>query len=127
MSMRRVAASALVIVAGLLLGLARWLAPVDAPTRSGERAPAEQRAPDDARAPLDARVAPAALDDAGLARLDDALAQQIRAVVDSFDRTGRPPAGVAQGGRRGGPRGRFQNAEGRLPRRPPGHYSRRPK
>lgn len=40
----------------------------------------------------------------------------------AFDRTGSPPAGVAQGGRRGGRRGVFDNAEGRLPRRGPGYY-----
>ncbi|MCL4818082.1 MAG: hypothetical protein KJ067_03040 [Vicinamibacteria bacterium] len=39
-----------------------------------------------------------------------------------MDRTGRPPEGVAQGGRRGGQRGLFENAEGRLPRRPRGYY-----
>jgi guanyl-specific ribonuclease Sa len=46
---------------------------------------------------------------------------QIALVVRSLDETGAPPAGVAQGGRGG--RGVFQNAEGRLPRRPPGYYT----
>ena len=44
-------------------------------------------------------------------------------VVESMDRTGRPPAGIAQGGRRGGRRGEFQNLEGRLPAQPPGYYT----
>jgi guanyl-specific ribonuclease Sa len=43
-------------------------------------------------------------------------------VVAVLDRTGRPPAGIAQGGRRGGRRGLFENAEGRLPRQPRGYY-----
>jgi len=46
---------------------------------------------------------------------------QIALVVLSLDQTGTPPSGVAQGGRGG--RGVFQNAEGRLPRRPPGYYT----
>jgi len=37
-------------------------------------------------------------------------------------RTGRPPAGVAQGGRPGGKRGLFENGEGKLPPRPRGYY-----
>lgn len=48
--------------------------------------------------------------------------RQIADVVAAMDRTGRPPEGVAQGGRRGGQRGLFENAEGRLPRRPRGYY-----
>jgi len=40
-----------------------------------------------------------------------------------MDRTGRPPQGVAQGGRRGGTRGVFENAEGRLPRQAGGYYT----
>jgi guanyl-specific ribonuclease Sa len=52
-----------------------------------------------------------------------ALEEEIRAVVRSVDATGRPPAGVAQGGRRGRARGEFLNAEGRLPRQPPGYYA----
>jgi guanyl-specific ribonuclease Sa len=50
------------------------------------------------------------------------LDAQIREVVESMDRSGRPPVGVAQGGRRGGKRGVFENAERRLPVRPPGYY-----
>jgi guanyl-specific ribonuclease Sa len=55
----------------------------------------------------------------GDARLD----RQVLAVIESFERTGRPPAGVAQGGQRGGPPGQFANAEGRLPAHPPGYYT----
>jgi guanyl-specific ribonuclease Sa len=47
---------------------------------------------------------------------------QVAAVVASMDRTGRPPSGVVQGGRRGGRAGVFQNAERRLPVRAPGYY-----
>jgi guanyl-specific ribonuclease Sa len=39
-----------------------------------------------------------------------------------MDLTGRPPAGVAQGGRQGKERGVFQNLERRLPARPAGYY-----
>ena len=47
---------------------------------------------------------------------------QIERVVESMDATGVPPRGVIQGGRRGGARGVFQNAEGRLPRKPRGYW-----
>ncbi len=47
---------------------------------------------------------------------------QIQRVVEAIDRTGAPPAGVVQGGRRGGQKGLFQNAEGRLPRQPRGYW-----
>jgi guanyl-specific ribonuclease Sa len=47
---------------------------------------------------------------------------QIRKVVESMDRTGLPPAGVMQGGRRGSQRAVFQNLERRLPAKPPGYY-----
>jgi ribonuclease T1 len=54
---------------------------------------------------------------------DKRLDAQVRAVVVSMDEKGRPPEGVAQGGRRGGgARGIFDNAEGRLPRRSRGYY-----
>jgi guanyl-specific ribonuclease Sa len=54
----------------------------------------------------------------GKPRLD----AQIRKVVESFDRSGQPPKGVAQGGRRGSDRAVFQNLERRLPAKPPGYY-----
>ena len=47
---------------------------------------------------------------------------QIARVVEAMDRTGAPPDGVAQGGRRGGRKGVFQNAEGRLPRKTLGYW-----
>jgi guanyl-specific ribonuclease Sa len=53
---------------------------------------------------------------------DQRLDAQVRAVVASMDEKGRPPDGVAQGGRRDGARGVFDNAEGRLPRRSRGYY-----
>lgn len=54
---------------------------------------------------------------------EPALERQVRLVMDSVDHTGSPPDGVAQGGRRGGRRGSFENAEGRLPRQPGGYYT----
>jgi guanyl-specific ribonuclease Sa len=54
---------------------------------------------------------------------DPELDRQVAAVIESMDRTGRPPAGIAQGGRKSGKRGLFQNAEGRLPAEPPGYYT----
>ena len=54
---------------------------------------------------------------------DPDLDRQVAAVIESMDRTGRPPAGIAQGARKGGQRGLFQNAEGRLPREQPGFYT----
>lgn len=120
MPIRRLVVAGLAFVAALLLALARALAP------GGEAVPAVERAPTASPAAPPGRVA---LDDTGLdagalARLDDlALAAQIRRVVESFDRTGRPPAGVVQGGRRRGARGVFLNAEGALPRRAPGYYT----
>jgi len=53
---------------------------------------------------------------------DERLDAQVRAVVLSMDAKGRPPEGVAQGGRRGGPKGVFDNAEGKLPRKSRGYY-----
>lgn len=47
---------------------------------------------------------------------------QIARVVEAMDRTGAPPDRVAQGGRRGGQKGVFQNAEGRLPRKTLGYW-----
>lgn len=58
-----------------------------------------------------------------LADLGDAgLTAQVLRVIESMDRTGRPPQDVAEGGRRHGRKGLFANAEGRLPARPPGYY-----
>ncbi|MEO8358718.1 MAG: ribonuclease domain-containing protein [Vicinamibacteria bacterium] len=48
--------------------------------------------------------------------------EQIARVVESMDRNGTPPEGVAQGGRRGAKKGIFQNAERRLPRKALGYW-----
>jgi guanyl-specific ribonuclease Sa len=53
---------------------------------------------------------------------DAAHRERIARVVESMDRTGSPPEGVFQGGRRGGRRGVFLNAEGRLPRKRAGYW-----
>lgn len=65
-----------------------------------------------------ARPEEAKLKALGKPRLD----AQVREVVESMDRLGRPPAGVAQGGRRGAKRGVFENAERRLPAHSSGYY-----
>jgi guanyl-specific ribonuclease Sa len=62
--------------------------------------------------------APRALKSTGSPRLD----AQIRKVVESMERTGRPPKGVGQGGRKGREPGVFQNLERRLPPQPTGYY-----
>lgn len=94
MTARPSLAALLAVLASLLAPLARPQAPVRAPepTKHLERTP------------------------------NDALDAQIRRVIESMDSTGHPPRGVAQGGRRGGRRGVFENAEGQLPRKPPGYY-----
>jgi guanyl-specific ribonuclease Sa len=79
--------------------------------QSRPRAPGAEATEDDGKD----RVRPSL----GDARLD----AQVLAVIESFDRTGRPPTGVAQGGQRGGPPGQFANAERRLPAQPPGYYT----
>lgn len=122
MSALESAAAPLVMAAALLSAVGCWQAPVE----RASPAPAASTAPrtDDAGAmPAESSRPSSGLDDVALAALrDEDLAAQVRRVVASMDATGRPPAGVVQGGRRRGPRGVFQNAEGRLPRRPPGYY-----
>ena len=78
---------------------------------------------DGATARVAAEQAPASTMRAHRATRDGDLDRQIAAVIDSMARTGRPPAGVAQGGRRAGRRGVFENAEGRLPPQPRGYYT----
>lgn len=68
--------------------------------------------------PSSAAVARAAPRDDLVARLGEERSRQIRTVIDSMRRTGRPPEGVVQGGRRGV----FENRERRLPRQRPGYY-----
>jgi RHS repeat-associated protein len=48
---------------------------------------------------------------------------QINKVIESFDKTGKPPSGVWQGGRAGHPRGLFLNEKGKLPQKPYGYYT----
>ncbi len=123
MSARRLILSGLVFAAALLASMARLLAP-GSETRPAPVEVAGSARPEAAlspRAPLEPSTS--GLDETALRALGDpTLAEQIRRVVASLDATGRPPEGVAQGGRRGGTRGAFQNAEGRLPRRAPGYY-----
>ncbi len=122
MSARRLLLSVVVGVAALLASMARLLAP-GAPQRPAAPVAATREAPAPAPAGQPSSMAGPALDEGALRALGDAnLVAQIRRVVANLDATGRPPEGVAQGGRRGGPRGAFQNAEGRLPRRAPGYY-----
>lgn len=104
-------ATILVLVAGALFALARSFdghAPADpapAPPRGERPAPAPTAAPEAAPAPGGERE------------------QQVQRVIAAMDATGRPPEGVAQGGRKGGPKGLFDNAQGRLPRQPRGYYT----
>ena len=102
--------------ARFLAAEARTGVPAPTPTTSLEPSPTPPSSPSPAAARPEKAKAP--LKSLGKARLD----AQIRLVVESMDHGGRPPAGVAQGGRRGGKRGVFENAERRLPVRPPGYY-----
>jgi guanyl-specific ribonuclease Sa len=91
-------------------------APSPAATSSPEVSAApESPTPSPSAPPEEAKPALKAV---GKPRLD----AQIREVVETMDRAGRPPTGVAQGGRRGSRRGVFENAERRLPVRVPGYY-----
>ena len=87
-----------------------------APTSSPEAAPTPKAPAASPKARQEEAKAPVRA--LGKPRLD----AQIREVVESMDRTGHPPTGVAQGGRRGGRRGVFENAERRLPVHPSGYY-----
>ncbi len=121
--MKRTFASLLVVAAGLLLALARWLGPADvvrpsAPPQA-DRPTAGPPAPSRDADPAAASTArPGELASTGEASRD----AQIARVVAAMDETGRPPEGVAQGGRRGGAKGLFDNREGRLPARGRGYY-----
>ncbi|MFT4036160.1 MAG: ribonuclease domain-containing protein [Patulibacter sp.] len=50
------------------------------------------------------------------------LHAQVDRVVDSLAETGRPPAGVRQGGLRGHPPGTYGNRSGALPKQTDPHY-----
>jgi len=115
--MKKTLAAVLAALASLLLVAVRYLerpsAPAGAPvSHSAPRPPTVPSTP----STREAAPAPIALG-------DPVLERQIALVIESMDRTGRPPDGVAQGGRRHGPRGAFENAEGRLPRQGPGYYT----
>jgi len=114
--MKKAVAAALAALASLLLLAVHHL------ERPAEPAPASVSR----SAPRPADTAPRTDDrnDAphAIALGDPALERQVAIVVESMDRTGSPPAGVAQGGRSSGRRGIFDNAEGRLPRQPGGYY-----
>ena len=117
--MKRALGSLLVVVAGLLLALARWLGPGQ-PHQGlpqAERPPVERPRPP-ATAPRQSEPQAGSLAATG----DEERDAQIARVVAAIDQTGRPPAGVVQGGRRGGPRGAFDNRQGLLPRRAAGYY-----
>ena len=120
MRARKAIASLLVLLASLAYGVARWIDPSSAPAQRSEARPA-----DPPRLPAPPPQAPAAERSANPAvgKLHDAeLEAQVGRVIAAVDATGKPPAGVAQGGRRGGPKGLFDNADGRLPRKPRGYY-----
>jgi guanyl-specific ribonuclease Sa len=115
--MKKTLAAVLAALATLLLVAVRHLqGPAEpAPASIPRSAP---HAPETMPAPPVSRDAPPAI-----ALGDPALERQVALVIDSMDRTGHPPAGVAQGGRHGGTRGVFENAEGRLPREAGGYYT----
>ena len=128
MNMKKTLAAALAALASLLLLAVRHLERGEAVSdRPIAQAPAPATRDTTAAAPRhDAPgeertrdVATTTLHSLGRPDLD----AQVAAVVLSMDRTGRPPDGVAQGGRKGGRKGMFQNAEGRLPAQPPGYYT----
>jgi guanyl-specific ribonuclease Sa len=105
----------LVVVAGLVIGRPRGPEARAGEAEAGEVAVKPVGSP--ASAPSASRPG------ADLSSVDGAQRRaQIERVIAAMDRTGAPPAGVAQGGRRGSRRGVFQNAEGRLPRKPRGYW-----
>lgn len=123
--MKRKLGSLLVVVAGLLLALSRWLEPGSADRASRQDAPrAERHQAERPSAPQsNAPSRPSGVPTDALASTADIERDaQIARVVAAMDQTGRPPAGVVQGGRRGGPKGVFDNRQGLLPRRGAGYY-----
>jgi len=104
---------------------ARFLA-AEAGAVAAPSTPAPMPSPDPSPTPLAPPPATAPAQEEAKARIKalgkPRLDVQIREVVESMERAGHPPAGVAQGGRRGGRRGVFENAERRLPVRPSGYY-----
>ena len=111
----------ILILAGVALG--RYFG-VGAETRPEESGVADARTATSPHAapksPTEARVV---LPRLNLAKVDGTARQnQILRVVQAMDESGGPPEGVAQGGRRGGVKGVFQNAEGQLPRKAAGYW-----
>ncbi|MFF0204449.1 ribonuclease domain-containing protein [Streptomyces sp. NPDC005017] len=51
------------------------------------------------------------------------LGAQVQKVINYFDKTGRTPAGVMKGGKKGYQRGEFTNDAGKLPKRKAGYYT----
>ena len=114
LQMRRILASVLALLAALVVAFLR-VGPGGPPHReTPPTAPTATLAPD--RTPAGT---PTPEDES---RVDPARDAQIARVIESMDRSGRPPAGVAQGGRRHGPKGVFDNAQRLLPVRPAGYY-----
>ena len=109
--MKRKLGSLLVVVAGLLLALSRWLDPGSAGRAPQQGAPRVERP-----APAGDRLSPPDARSGGLDFTGDSERDtQIARVVTAMDQTGQPPAGVAQGGRRGGPQGVFDNRQASCP------------
>jgi guanyl-specific ribonuclease Sa len=114
--MKKALAAMLAAFAALLLLAVRHLErPAEpAPVSIPHSAPRPETVP---AAPVSREAPPA------IALGDPALERQVALVIESMDRTGHPPEGVAQGGRRSGRRGVFENAEGHLPRQAGGYYT----
>ena len=112
MMSRRLVAAVLAVLGLLAVWAARPRADAPAPRPAAEapRTPAPAAVPEPEATPRLEGIR------------DDELDAQLRRVIESMDRTGRPPRGVLQGGRRGGSRGLFENAERRLPPKPRGYY-----
>jgi guanyl-specific ribonuclease Sa len=114
-------AGSLLLVAMALAGVGRWLglSSAAAPQPAPATAAVQPANPSRAAAGKPSSVAAHGRLEA---QLGEERARQVRLVVAAMRGSGAPPAGVAQGGRRGGEQGVFLNLEGRLPRRARGYY-----
>ena len=108
-------AGSLLLLAMALAGVVRWQRWSSAAV---PHAAAATAAAHPTSAPRAAAGRPSALD----AQLGAERARQVQLVVAAMRSSGAPPAGVAQGGRRGSEQGVFLNLEGKLPRRARGYY-----
>ena len=98
----------LALLAGALLGCGRG---AESSPQDGRTAPA----------PLPVRIDESSA--RGLSAVESAEhRRQIQVVIEAMDQNGKPPRGVVPGGRRGGKKGVFLNAERRLPRKPAGYW-----